>query len=363
MQNRSALSELNGATVLVTGGAGLIGSRITAQLTQLGARPIALCNMNAYPEHVYSGVFGVDTTHPDTVIGDVRETALVRKLVAESDYVIHAAALADVAACTREPADAIDINIAGTQAVLDAVAASHRVRRMVFVSSASVYGDGEPEETESRDLLAMRQLLESVHGRIPRQFHEFDSMRPVSVYGATKAWGEQQTAIVLGQVGISYSIVRYFSVYGEPQTIKPNSHSWVVAWFAARASLGLPLHLNGGGGQVRDLTHVEDIVEGTLRALVSPGAHNETINIGTGIATSIRDVAELVRAHYPDTELLETPLLAGDPLGGYASVRHMENVLGWTPKVPLTDGVERYVRWLQSTPQAAPDWLLQSTPL
>ncbi len=195
----------------------------------------------------------------------------MRKLVAETDYVIHAAALADVAACTREPADAIDVNIAGTQAVLDAVAASHRVRRMVFVSSASVYGDGEPEETESRDLLAMRQLLESVHGRIPRQFHEFDSMRPVSVYGATKAWGEQQTAIVLGQVGISYSIVRYFSLYGEPQTVKPNSHSWVVAWFAARASLGLPLHLNGGGGQVRDLTHVEDIAEGTLRALVSPG--------------------------------------------------------------------------------------------
>ncbi|MYR75025.1 MULTISPECIES: NAD-dependent epimerase/dehydratase family protein [unclassified Streptomyces] len=96
MQNRSALSELKGTTVLVTGGAGLIGSRITARLKQLGARPIALCNMNAYSEHVYSNVFGVDTTHPDTVIGDVRETVLVRKLVAESDYVIHAAALGRV---------------------------------------------------------------------------------------------------------------------------------------------------------------------------------------------------------------------------------------------------------------------------
>ncbi|MFF8289060.1 NAD-dependent epimerase/dehydratase family protein [Streptomyces sp. NPDC016309] len=207
--------------------------------------------------------------------------ALVRKVVAEADYVIHAAALADVAACTREPLAAIDTNVAGTQTVLDAVAATDRVRRLVFVSSASFYGDGNPEETDSPVLLTMRQLLESVHGRIPPQFHEFTRMRPKSVYGNAKAWGEEQTALVLGQVGTSYAIVRYFSVYGEPQTIKQNSHSWVVAWFAARAHLGLLLHLNGGGHQVRDLVNVDDVAEGTLRALISPRAHTETVNIGT----------------------------------------------------------------------------------
>ncbi|WP_053675791.1 NAD-dependent epimerase/dehydratase family protein [Streptomyces sp. WM4235] len=360
MYDRSPLSALVGHTVLVTGGAGLIGSRITAQLRRLGARPISLCSMDAYPAHVYTESFGVDPTDPDVVTGDVRDTALVRKLVAQCDYVIHAAALADVAACTREPLAAIDVNIAGTQSVLDAVAASDRVRRMVFVSSASVYGDGSPEETFNPDLLSMRQLLEAVHGRIPPQFHEGHTMRPVSVYGNTKMWGEEQTKVVLGQVGASYSIVRYFSVYGEPQTIKPKSHSWVVAWFAARASRGLLLHLNGGGRQVRDLTHVDDIAEGTLRALSSPRAHTETINIGTGVPTTIRDVADLVRAHYPGTAVLETPLPAGDPLGGYASVRRMEYILGWRPQVPIADGIGRYVRWLESTPQAAPDWLTQS---
>ncbi len=362
MYDRSPLAALAGSTVLVTGGAGLIGSRITARLRELGARPVSLCAMDAYPEQVYSDVFGIDTSDADVVTGDIRDAALVRKLVAESDYVIHAAALADVAACTREPLAAIDINIAGTQTVLDAVAASARVRRMVFVSSASVYGDGTPEETHSQDLLTMRQLLEAVHGRIPPQFHEGHTLRPVSVYGNTKAWGEEQTRVVLGQVGTSYAIVRYFSVYGEPQTIKPNSHSWVVAWFAARAAAGLPLHLNGGGRQVRDLTHVDDIAEGTLRALTSPRAHTETVNIGTGVATSIRDVADLVRAHFPGTPLLETPLPAGDPLGGYASIRRMENILGWRPKIPLSEGVARYVRWLERTPQAAPTWLSKTAP-
>ncbi|MEU9375766.1 NAD-dependent epimerase/dehydratase family protein [Streptomyces sp. NPDC048255] len=357
MPHRSELGALAGATVLVTGGAGLIGSRITAQLRDLGARPVALCTMSAYPERVYADLFGVRAGDPDMILGDIRDTALVQKLVAESDYVIHAAALADVAACTREPLAAIDTNVAGTQNILDAIAATDRVRRMVFVSSASVYGDGNPEETDSPELLTMRQLLESVHGRIPPQFHEFTRMRPKSVYGNTKAWGEEQTALVLGQVGTSYAIVRYFSVYGEPQTIKPNSHSWVVAWFAARAHLGLPLHLNGGGRQVRDMVHVDDIAEGTLRALASPRAHTETVNIGTGVPTSVRKVAQLVQAHYPNTPFLETPLPAGDPLGGYAATRRMENILGWTPKVTITEGVARYVKWLQDTPAAAPDWL------
>src|SRR5262245_125621 len=71
-------------------------------------------------------------------------------------------------------------------------------------------------------------------------------------------------------VGTAYVIVRYSSVYGEPQIIKQGSHSWVVAWFAARAALGMPLHLNGGGQQIRDLIHVDDIAEGTLRALTAP---------------------------------------------------------------------------------------------
>lgn len=95
-------------------------------------------------------------------------------------------------------------------------------------------------------------------------------------------------------------------------------HSWVVAWFAT-AALGLPLHLNGGVHQIRDLIHVDDIATATVRALIAPRAHNETINIGTGTPTSIRTVAELVAEQYPHTRFVETPMPPGDPLGGYAT--------------------------------------------
>lgn len=351
--------ELTGRTVLVTGGAGLIGSRIAACLRRLGARPVLLCMLDAYPRHVYRDLFGVDAADPDVVVGNIQDPEVVKKSVAESDYVIHAAALADVAACTRRPMAAIHTNITGTQVLLDAVAACERIRRFVLVSSASVYGNGAPEDwpRPCEEYRSVRQLLEAVYGQVPPRFHEHSPLRPMSVYGNTKAWGETQTALALGTAHILYTIVRYFSVYGEPQVVKENSHSWVVAWFATRAALGLPLHLNGGGRQIRDLVHVEDIAAATVRALVAPRAHNETINVGTGIPTSIRTVAELVAERYPGTRFVETLMPPGDPLGGYAATHHMEAVLGRRPTITVKEGVARYAAWLDRTPEAIPTWL------
>ncbi|MCX4672457.1 NAD-dependent epimerase/dehydratase family protein [Streptomyces sp. NBC_01381] len=279
---------------------------------------VALCALDAYPIEVYRHLLNVNPACQDFMMGDVRDQALVHRLVGESDFVIHAAALADVAACTRSPQTAIDSNITGTQTVLSAAAASDRLQRLVFVSSASVYGNGNPEDwaaprDEHRD---MRELLAGIYGRTPPRFAESRPLRPLLVYANTKAFGEVQTKLVLGAVGTSHAIVRYFSVYGEPQVTKPGSHSWVVAGFASRVELGLPLHLHGGGHQVRDLVHVDDIAEGTLRALTTPQADGEMVNIGTGRPTTIRRVAELVAEHGGGAELLETPKPPGDPLGG-----------------------------------------------
>ncbi|MER7057891.1 NAD-dependent epimerase/dehydratase family protein [Streptomyces sp. NPDC000351] len=350
---------LEGATVLVTGGAGLVGSRIVGRLRELGARPLALCTMDAYPPTVYRKLFGVGAGH--VVTGDVRDTVLVNRLMREADFVVHAAALADVAACTRLPQDAIDHNVSGTQAVLSAAAASRRLKRLVFVSSASVYGNGNPDDWAGpRDEhRSTRELLACVYGQMPPRFGEERPLRPLSVYANTKAFGEIQTELVLRPAGTSYSVVRYFSVYGQPQVIKPGSHSWVVAWFAARAAAGLPLHLNGGGHQVRDFVHVDDIAEGTLRALTAPASDRVTVNIGTGRPTTIRRVADLVAGHFPGTRIMETPMPPGDPLGGCAGTALMQRALGWQPRIGVEDGIARYVRWLKSTPAALPGWLRQ----
>ncbi|MBZ9593525.1 NAD-dependent epimerase/dehydratase family protein [Streptomyces erythrochromogenes] len=335
------LSEaLAGSTVVVTGGGGLVGSRITARLRAAGARVLAVGKLDAYPATVYAELFGVHTANPDTLVGDIADETLMDHVVREADYVIHAAAVADVAACTRNPMAAIETNVTGTQVLLDAVnRCNARVRRFVFVSSAAVYGNGDPK-----------------HHNV-QTWHEDQPVAPLSVYANTKAWGEAQTALVLGKANVSHTTVRYFSVYGEPQTVKEGSHSWVVAWMAMRAKLGLPLHVNGGGRQVRDFVHVDDIAEATIRAMLARGADRQILNIGTGRATSIADVARLIRNHYPDAEFQDRPLPEGDPLGGTADTARMTASLEWEPRITVAEGVARYVAWLDSTPAALPDFL------
>ncbi|MGW1870413.1 NAD-dependent epimerase/dehydratase family protein [Streptomyces mauvecolor] len=340
MNTADRFDDLKDATVMVTGGFGLVGSRIVHRLRALGARPLAVGRLDAYGSSVYSSVFNISPRDPDVIVGDITDAPLIDDLVKRSDFVIHAAALADVAACTRNPAAALTANIHGTQTVLDAAARhSATLQRLVFVSSASVYGLG----SRSADRTA--------------RFSESDPLTPGSVYANTKLWGEHQSALALSGPADSYAIVRYFSVYGEPQVVKENSHSWVVAWFAMRAALGLPLHLNGGGAQVRDFVHVDDIAQATLLAAVTGAAHRATLNVGTGQATSIRRVADLVRRHYPEARLIETPRPQDDPLGGCADTTRMRQLLGWAPQVSIEDGVDRYLRWLERTPEAIPAWL------
>jgi len=340
------LDSLTGATVTVTGGFGLVGSRIAHRLRSLGAKTLVVGRLDAYDPTVYSGgvyssVFGIRPGDPDVYAGDITDAALMDDLVSRSDIVIHAAAMADVAGCTREPGAALDANVRGTQTVLDA-AARHAatLQRLCFVSSASVYGlGGSPAGGVSR-------------------FKESDPLTPVSVYANSKIWGEHATALTLG-ASSSFSIVRYFSVYGEPQVVKENSHSWVVAWFGMRAALGLPLHLNGGGHQVRDFVHVDDIAEATLLAAIEPAAHRATVNVGSGRATSIRQVADLIRRHFPDSQITETPMPPGDPLGASADTTLMRKTLDWEPSIGVEEGVQRYVDWLQRSPEAIPAWLRQ----
>ncbi|WP_200926838.1 NAD-dependent epimerase/dehydratase family protein [Sphaerimonospora mesophila] len=320
--------------MLVTGGGGLVGSRVVRLLTAVGAAPVVLDRMDAYP-HPVRALFGLDEG-TEIVLGDVREAATVRALVRGADYVIHAAAYADVAACTRKPAVAFAANVAGTQTVLQEILTARTVRRLVFVSSASVYGDGAGGVAE---------------------FAEDRPMHPISVYANSKAWGEQQVRLMLVGSGTDYTVLRYFSVYGDPQVPKPGSHSWMVACLSMRAHLGLPLLLNGGGHQVRDMVHVEDVVRATVLALVADRAAGRTVNVGTGIATSVRAIAQRIAAHYPGTRLVDAPRPPGDPLGGYAATTRSRELLGWRPHIAVADGIDRYVAWLRANPTAIPAWL------
>ncbi|MFE4977514.1 NAD-dependent epimerase/dehydratase family protein [Kitasatospora sp. NPDC056651] len=338
----SRLEKLRDARVVVTGGGGLVGSRLTALLCRAGADVAVLDRMDAYPESGHS-LFGVEKSEARLVVGDICDREVVAGLVREADFVVHAAAYADVAACTRNPDIAFRANVQGTQIVLEEALRSD-VRRLVLVSSASVYGDGPTDEPG------------------PHVFHEDQALFPLSVYANGKLWAEHQARLMLGAAGgCEYAIVRYFSVYGEPQIPKPGSHSWMVPWLSLQAKLGRPMRLNGGGVQVRDMVHVEDIAAATALALVEEGMAGQTVNVGTGRPTSIREVADLLMPYFPDARRIVTPRPEGDPLGGYASTERCRELLRWQAAITVPQGVERYVRWLEATPEAVPRWLTEES--
>ncbi|MFJ4683990.1 NAD-dependent epimerase/dehydratase family protein [Streptomyces sp. NPDC091377] len=334
------LEKLRDARVMVTGGGGLVGSRLVSLLCRAGAEVTVLDRMDAYPESAHE-MFGVARSGARLVVGDVCDRDTVAELVDGSDFVVHAAAYADVAACTRHPDIAFRANVHGTQVVLEQVAQA-RVRRLVLVSSASVYGDG-PAGTPG-----------------PHVFHEDQTLFPLSVYANGKLWAEHQTRLMLGaSSGTEYAIVRYFSVYGDPQVPKPGSHSWMVPWLSLQARLGRPMRLNGGGIQVRDMVHVDDVAEATALALIEERMAERTVNVGTGVPTSVREIADLITPYFPGARRIVTPRPEGDPLGGYAATERARELLRWRARVDVADGVGRYVRWLLATPEAMPRWLVE----
>jgi len=308
---------------LVTGGAGLIGSNIVSNLLQRGYNVTVIDNLQAYPFN-YHSFFGTQPLNIDFKKGDIRDAAFLDGIFNASekfDVVIHAAAYADVGACVINYDEDFTNNIMGTYNVLK-YSKKYNAGKVVFVSSASVYGNN------SRSA-----------------FKEGDPLEPVSTYGNSKLWGENQTILFGKLYGMKTTSIRYFSVYGSPQVPKINSHSWCVAIFAMMGSTGKPITIYGDGNQVRDFVHVKDIAEGTVIASLTDKCNGEIINIGFGRPVTINKVADLVFSHIKCCGVTTKPYPKGDPIGGYADICKMKSLLSWSPSIDIEDGVHEYCDW------------------
>lgn len=337
--------DLSGARVLITGGAGFIGTALRTTLARAGARPALLDDLSAYGPTTLT-LLGTGPTDPALTVGDINDQELVRRMVADADYVVHAAAHSSVHGCTTDPHKALRSNISGTHTVLGAVAAAPNVRRFVLLSTAQVYGHGVP------------------HTPLNRQagyFTENQQLNPLNIYANAKLWAEGHTRQVLGLAGRDFTILRPFSVYGPGQVPKQGAASWVVAQFTMYAALGQQLLLNNGGRQVRDFIHRDDVADALRRCLTAPAASGQTLNLGTGTQTSVRQVAEHVARHFPGAEIVDAPRVAQDPLGACSDTTRMHAVLDWKPAIGVADGIDAYVDWVRSTPNAIPDWMRAET--
>jgi UDP-glucose 4-epimerase len=294
--------------VLVTGGAGFIGSHVVDALLAAGHEPV---------------IFDVrrpgrrSATGPEAVRGDVRDRAALTKATGGCDAVIHLAAAADVDAVERDPREAEDVNTRGTLNVLEAVRAAG-VPRVMYASTIWVYSDvaADAPVDEETALAA-----------------------PAHVYTATKLAGELYCRSYAALYGVESTILRFGIPYG-PRA-RPTA---VVPAFTHRALAGDPLTIHGDGAQRRCLVYVEDLAEGVVRAL-APCAAGRTYNLVGESSVSVLEIAESVRDVVGDVEIVHAPGRAADFAGVEVSGARAAGELGWRPATPLREGVRRYVEW------------------
>jgi UDP-glucose 4-epimerase len=291
--------------VLVTGGAGFIGSHVVDKLLAAGHEPRIL-DVRPTPYH----------PDVDTVIGDMCVLDDVMRAAEGCDAIAHLAAAADVGEVQKDPILAEQLNARGTVNVLEA-AREKQVSRVVYASTIWVYSDVVAEHVDEETALK----------------------HPAHLYTATKLAGELYCRSYRELYDVESTILRFGIPYG-PRA-RPAA---VIPIFVDKALAGEPLTLAGGGLQSRRFVYVEDLAEGVVAGL-APQAANRTYNLVSDEDVTIRDIAERVRDEIGDVELVVTEGRAGDFKGAEVSGARAAAELDWTPRTPFAEGLGRYVVW------------------
>lgn len=319
----------------IIGGAGMIGSWCCQKLVEMGHDVLIFDNFSSYP---FDTIQSFDIT-TNIIKGDIRNKKEVEDFISGCDKIISLASLTDVGLTLKKPDENFEIDIVGTHNVLQACV-KYKIKKLVFSSSASIYGSPG-----------------WIDGNAP-MVSEKSIIYPTTNYANTKFFNETQLRLYYEHYGLPTTSLRYFSVYGERQTPKIGSHSWNCAIFTQQALKGKPITIFGKGEQIRDYTHVDDISEATVQCLFNENTNGKAFNVGTGIPTTVKKVAEMVlELTGSRSELIYTPMVKGDPFGCYADNSLMKSLLGWTPQIKIEDGLKRYVEWLKQNPNMIQEWV------
>ncbi|MFH1836949.1 MAG: SDR family oxidoreductase [Candidatus Omnitrophota bacterium] len=306
---------------LVTGGAGFIGSNIVRELVNRGDYVRVLDNMSAGKEENLAPFVG----KIDFQKGDVRNSEDVKKAVEGIDYVLHHAAFRNVAKSVEDPILTSEVNVNGS---LNVLKYSHEagVKRVVNASTSSVYGECKiyPQD-------------ESIEPN------------PVSPYAISKLAVEYYCKFFSRDLGLDTISLRYFNVFGPNQNIE-SKYSFVIPAFTSKLLENKPCVIEGDGKQSRDFVYVDDVVRANIAACKLKTSSGEIVNIGSGIDSSIIDIAEHVKNIMgKDIDCEFQVRRPGDVDRTVADISRMKDILGLQPSVSLEDGLRRAVEWFRNS--------------
>lgn len=347
--------------ILVTGGAGFIGSYIVDLLIEKGYNVIIIDNLE--PQ-----VHGNEQTLPDYLNPaakfrkkDVRVQEDLAEAIAEVDAIFHQAAAVGVGQSMYQVSKYTHSNTLGTANLLDVlVNKEHNIKKLIVASSMSIYGEGryicEDCGSVSPDLRSTEQMKKKEWElRCPKcnklvkpaPTDEEKPLNPTSIYAMSKRHQEEMCLLIGKTYGIPTIALRYFNVYGPRQALS-NPYTGVVAIFSSRILNGNQPIVYEDGNMKRDFIHVKEIARANLLALTSNNADYRAYNIGTGTYVTIKDLAKLILEIYNSniSPVISDKFRIGDVRHCYADISLAKKYLEFTPKIKLTEGLRNLLQWV-----------------
>lgn len=351
--------------VLITGGAGFIGSNLALHLIGLGHKITVLDTLS--PQ-----IHGDDPTNASPLFlsikdkvrfvqGSVCDELAWRAVLPGQDSIVHLAAETGTGQSMYEIKKYIDVNVGGTALMLDLLANSeHSVKKVVVASSRSIYGEGKyqsktlgtvyPGQRHDEDMKAGRfdPVCPATGEALELLATDEDSkIHPSSVYGITKQNQEQMVMTVCKSLGLGATALRYQNVYGPGQSLS-NPYTGILSIFSTRIKNGNKIDIFEDGKESRDFVFISDIVEATTAALLKDEANGEVFGIGSGVATDVLTVAKTLVAQYK----IEVPITVtgayrlGDIRHNFADLTKARKLLSFEPKVSFAQGIEKFTAWV-----------------
>ena len=355
---------MNAETVLITGGAGFIGSALAIRLAAEGMRVRLLDSLS--PQ-----IHGVDAAQAprvveaaaiaDLQVGSVTSREQLERAIDGVDVIVHLAAETGTGQSMYQIARYAEVNVGGTAQLLDVLTAgNHRVRKVVVASSRAIYGEGQYIDQTGRTVYpgyrSAEQLAEgrfelfdpSDHTRTLRSVPTGETSRldPSSIYGVTKLTQEQLVLTAAPALGIAGVALRYQNVYGPGQSLR-NPYTGILSIFSTLIRQGAEINVFEDGLESRDFVFIDDVVTATRSAILEDSANGLAINVGSGVATSVLDViAELGRTFGIAAQTrVSGNYRVGDIRHNVADLTLARRVLGFEPVVSFRDGIDQFVKW------------------
>lgn len=354
--------------ILITGGAGFIGSRLALRLLKEGYSVTVLDNLSVQihgenPENdspLYQSISG----KVDFIKGDITNRNDLESALENADAVVHFAAETGTGQSMYEIEKYNRVNVSGTALLLDVlVNKSHRVKKFILASSRAVYGegkylnaDGGTVYPEDRSVKAMKKaMFEMTDDKglllTPLATDESSKLHPTSYYGLTKLQQEEMVKLVCSSIAVPFVILRYQNVYGAGQSLL-NPYTGILSIFSTQILSGQQINVFEDGLPSRDFINIEDTVEATFRSLKYDPANNEIINVGTGNPTTVLSVAKiLVQKYGKDTEInISGNFRIGDIRHNFADLSKMKRILNFEPQVSFEHGITDFTDWVLKQP-------------